>query len=113
MSLPSPCRLHNRAECDEGNLAARFSHRHGFDQPQHEAVLDAVAASTASVLISGESGVGKERVALKLHGLGKDARQRPFIAVNCGALIDTSRKAGRFRKPPPSLESAAKTCGKR
>ena len=44
-----------------------------------------VARTEASVLIQGESGVGKELVAQAIHGLG-DRRHKPLIVVNCGAI---------------------------
>src|SRR5205085_9380603 len=50
--------------------------------------LDRVAGASATVIILGESGSGKELVANAIHQLS-DRRQRPFIAVNCGALPET------------------------
>jgi DNA-binding NtrC family response regulator len=48
-------------------------------------VIEAVAPSSASVLIMGESGTGKELVARAIHQ--KSPRKKgPFIAVNCGAF---------------------------
>lgn len=48
-------------------------------------MIEAVAPSTATVLIIGESGTGKELVARAVHQ--KSARKRgPFIALNCGAF---------------------------
>src|SRR3954465_2483302 len=44
-----------------------------------------VAASDASVLIQGETGTGKERVAQALHAAGPHP-EGPFIAINCAAL---------------------------
>jgi DNA-binding NtrC family response regulator len=48
-------------------------------------IIEAVSASTASVLILGESGTGKELVARAIHQ--KSERDRgPFFALNCAAL---------------------------
>jgi two-component system response regulator HydG len=55
------------------------------------AVLDVVqqaAASTAAVLIVGESGTGKDLVASALHALSPRS-SRPFVKVNCAAIPDT------------------------
>ncbi|MDP3381956.1 MAG: sigma-54 dependent transcriptional regulator, partial [Phenylobacterium sp.] len=43
------------------------------------------AKSTIPILITGESGVGKEVIARALHG-ASDRAGKPFVAVNCGAL---------------------------
>ncbi len=47
-----------------------------------------VARVEATVLITGESGVGKERVARLIHQESKRAAG-PFISVNCGAITET------------------------
>ncbi|HCM0733216.1 TPA: sigma-54-dependent Fis family transcriptional regulator [Vibrio parahaemolyticus] len=47
--------------------------------------IDAVAATSASVFIVGESGTGKEVCAEAVHRQS-DRRDKPFIAINCGAI---------------------------
>ncbi|MGR5275992.1 sigma-54-dependent transcriptional regulator [Vibrio rotiferianus] len=47
--------------------------------------IDAVAPTTASVFIVGESGTGKEVCAEAIHRQS-DRRDKPFIAINCGAI---------------------------
>jgi DNA-binding NtrC family response regulator len=49
------------------------------------ALIQRVAATDANVLIQGESGTGKELVAQAIH-FGGERAQRPFVAVNCGAI---------------------------
>lgn len=74
---------------------------------QIEAMLQRLASSEASVLITGESGVGKERVALALHQLtGKD---KPFIAVNCGALTESLLEAELFGYEKGAFTGAGRT----
>ncbi len=56
--------------------------------PAMQAVYDLVgrvARSDASVLISGETGTGKDLVALTIHSLSQRSKA-PFLAVNCGAI---------------------------
>jgi transcriptional regulator with PAS, ATPase and Fis domain len=46
-----------------------------------------IAKSSSSVLITGESGTGKELFARAIHG-ESDRWEKPFVAINCGAIPD-------------------------
>ena len=50
--------------------------------------VELVAPTSASVLISGETGVGKEVIARAIHALSNRSGKK-FIAVNCGAIPDS------------------------
>ena len=54
-----------------------------------------VAASEASILITGESGVGKEVVAKYVHAKSKRA-EKPFISINCAAIPDNLLESELF-----------------
>jgi DNA-binding NtrC family response regulator len=55
-------------------------------------LIGRIAPSSASVLISGESGTGKDVVARTLHSLSR-RRHGPFVPVNCGAIRRRCSKA--------------------
>jgi DNA-binding NtrC family response regulator len=59
------------------------------------AMLDVVAPSALSVLLLGETGVGKEVFARELHGRSTRARG-PFVPLNCAALPESILEAELF-----------------
>lgn len=58
-------------------------------------MIERVARSQAPIYISGESGSGKEVAARLIHQLGV-RRDRPFIAVNCGAIPESLMESEFF-----------------
>jgi len=70
--------------------------------------LDRLARSNAPVMILGESGSGKELVAATLHQLSSRS-DRPFIAVNCGALPENLIESELFGHERGSFTGAART----
>ncbi|MDD2459596.1 MAG: sigma 54-interacting transcriptional regulator [Kiritimatiellia bacterium] len=70
-------------------------------------VLPAIAASPSTVLVQGETGTGKERVARTLHELSPRA-DAPFVAVNCGALPDTLLESELFGYKAGAFTGAGK-----
>jgi two-component system response regulator AtoC len=65
----------------------RFGQLIGASPPMQKVydLIGRVAATDASILISGETGTGKELVAETIHSLSRRSKG-PFLAVNCGAL---------------------------
>ncbi len=65
----------------------RFGSLIGHSKPMQEVydLIGRVAPTQATVFVTGESGTGKELVAQTLHAMSK-RRDRPFLAVNCGAI---------------------------
>ena len=69
----------------------------GLSPPMRQvmALAEKVAPLDSTVLITGESGVGKERLARWLHGASRRTGG-PFVAVNCGAFADTLLESDLF-----------------
>src|ERR1700710_223057 len=66
--------------------------------PSMQAVInmaDQIAPSDASILITGESGVGKEVIARYVHQKSRRA-SKPFISVNCAAIPDNLLESELF-----------------
>ncbi|MBZ0255725.1 sigma-54 dependent transcriptional regulator, partial [bacterium] len=69
--------------------------------------IEQIAPSTATVLITGETGTGKEMIANAIHALSQRA-DKPMIKVNCGALPETLLESELFGHNKGSFTGAYK-----
>jgi DNA-binding NtrC family response regulator len=96
--------IEERTLRDENHdLKKRLDLRYGYDAivgRDHKMqriydTIESVAATKATVLITGESGTGKTLIARALHH-NSPRREHPFVEVNCGALPETLLESELF-----------------
>jgi two-component system response regulator HydG len=86
----------------------RFGRMIGASGPMQATydVLGRVGATEAPVLLTGETGTGKELAARTLHDLSK-RRDKPFLAINCGAVSPNMIESEVFGHERGSFTGAA------
>ncbi len=70
-------------------------------------ILPQISDSDSSVLIEGETGTGKELMARAIHNMSH-RKDKPFIAINCGALPDTLLESELFGYKKGAFTNAVK-----
>ena len=73
---------------DNSNLSLQTVIGETYQMQRIFDLVDAVADSSATVLMHGETGTGKSLIARLIHQLSQ-RRKRPFIEISCGAIPET------------------------
>ncbi len=70
-------------------------------------LIEKVAKTKGNVLITGKSGTGKELVAKAIH-YNSERAGKPFVAINCGAIVDTLLESEFFGHKKGSFTGAVR-----
>ena len=73
-----------------------------------ELTIPRLARLASTVLITGESGVGKEHVAKLIHRYARENSDAPFVAVNCGAITESLLESELFGHEKGAFTGAAR-----
>ena len=87
-----------------GKLGALVGSSNSMQQVMRQ--VEMAAPSTASVLITGETGSGKEIVARSIHMLSP-REERPFVAINCSAIPESLMESEIFGHEKGAFTGAA------
>ena len=102
MSVVEELRKELDARYQVGDMVSRSPAMHRVFK-----ILPLVAESNSTVLIQGETGTGKELLARALHDLSP-RRNKPFVAINCGALPDNLLESELFGYKAGAFTDAVK-----
>jgi len=102
MSLVEELRKELDARYELGDMVSRSPSMHRIFR-----ILPQIAESDSTVLVQGETGTGKELLARAIHELSP-RREKPFIAINCGAFPDTLLESELFGYKAGAFTNAVK-----
>jgi PAS domain S-box-containing protein len=102
LSLVEELRKELKGRYKVGDMVSRSPLMHAIFN-----ILPQIAQSQSTVLIEGETGTGKELLARAIHS-ASPRKDRPFIAVNCGALPDTLLESELFGYKAGAFTNATK-----
>ncbi len=86
-------RAFKRAQRDRGSVKNIIGHSAKMQAVYQ--MIETVAEVQSTILVTGESGPGKELVARAIHDLSPRA-EKPFISINCGAFTETLLESELF-----------------
>ena len=90
MSLVEALRKELQGRFQIGTMVSRSQSMHKIFT-----ILPQISESDSTVLVQGETGTGKELLARAIHNLSS-RHDKPFVAINCGALPDTLLESELF-----------------
>jgi len=101
------CPLHEGDESDESSFANAL----GISPTMHEIEqsIPRLAKLASTILITGESGVGKEHVAQLVHRHARNNSDTPFVAISGGAITESLLESELFGHEKGSFTGAAKS----
>lgn len=91
-----------------GNTVGPFDRAKSSGMVKLRSLVTRYARSSDTVLITGESGVGKEFVARHLHELDAKRAEQPFFAINCAAIPDSLAESELFGHEKGAFTGAMK-----
>jgi two-component system response regulator AtoC len=94
------------SEADEEILIGKSSHVRGLKDTARTVAESFVGDNDPVVLITGESGVGKEMVARYMHSI-VFPKEKPFVAINCAAFPDNLLESELFGYEKGAFTGAA------
>ena len=96
--------------CARGTPAVAATQELGISRAMRQIAetMTRLASKDGTVLITGESGVGKEQVARALHRARDPQGRCPFVAVNCGAITESLIESELFGYEKGAFTGAAR-----
>jgi len=81
----------------KGKREAFYGMIGGSQKMQHVYnIIDSVASTNATILITGDSGTGKGLIAKAIHECDQNRQGKPFVEISCGALSETLLESELF-----------------
>ena len=106
VTVAKALRVSGSVDVEEGWAAEIITRNRGMKELLQQAKM--VAATDARVLITGQSGTGKELVARAIHN-ASPRHNKPFVAINCGAMAENLLESELFGHEKGAFTGATRT----